>query len=189
MKSFRTHVQTLVTGCTVSVILPQIDYTYLNWPFLTLNLLYSDSTSLIVEDSIAITPRKLHDAKQLGSTSLLLNNVEKCENSAHLIFLTYKMTFQAIQSSPSRVFERYNPQEAVHKILDPPPRDITGGPMPYIYIPWSLARFTFVRHSGEMITSSEETTFIHMFDFAQLKECQSIQLGFCDMYYIPDGLH
>ena len=65
-------IQTLVTACTVSEILAQIDNKGLNWTFLTLKI-----TPLKFENSTRITSEKPYEAKHLGSTSILLVNIEK----------------------------------------------------------------------------------------------------------------
>ena len=43
---------------------------------------------------------KLFGAKQLGSTSVLLNNTDKYVKGPNLTFLTLKKTFRAIKSKP-----------------------------------------------------------------------------------------
>ena len=75
MTLYMYFIQTLVTACTVSEI---IDNKGLNWTFLTLKINFIiQSTPLKFENSTRITSEKLYDAIHLGSTSLLLINIEK----------------------------------------------------------------------------------------------------------------
>ena len=78
MTSYMYFIQTLVTACTVSEILALIDNKGINWTFLTLKITFiTNQHHLKFENSTRITSEKLYDAIQLGSTSLLLINIEK----------------------------------------------------------------------------------------------------------------
>ena len=74
-------IQTLVTACTVSEILAQIDNKGGQRSKLDLsdieNNLYNQSTPLKFENSTRITSEKPYEAIHLGSTSILLINIEK----------------------------------------------------------------------------------------------------------------
>ena len=65
MTLYMCYIQTLVTACTVSEI------------FDLENNLYNQSTPLKFKNCTRITSEKLHDAIHLGSTSILLINIEK----------------------------------------------------------------------------------------------------------------
>ena len=78
MTLYMYFIQTLVTACTVSEILAQIDNKGLNWTFLTLKITFNNqSTPLKFENSTRITSEKPYEAIHLGSTSILLINIEK----------------------------------------------------------------------------------------------------------------
>ena len=66
MTYYMYFIQTLIIRCTVSEILAEIDHKGPNWTFRTLK---------ITIRVIGFTTKKLHDAINLGSTSLLLNNI------------------------------------------------------------------------------------------------------------------
>ena len=65
------------------------------------NDLYSNSTTFIFSDMICFTPKKLHNAIHLGSTSSLLNDIDYYDNGPTLTFPSLKMTFRIIQTNPS----------------------------------------------------------------------------------------
>ena len=55
------------------------------------NNLYNQSTPLKFENSTRITSEKTYEAIHLGSTSILLINIEKCENEPNRTFLPLTM--------------------------------------------------------------------------------------------------
>ena len=66
--------------CTVSEILAEIDHKGPNWTFLTLKMTFiskleNDLFHTFHIYKIGFTTKKLHNALNLGSTLLLLNNI------------------------------------------------------------------------------------------------------------------
>ena len=69
--------ETLVIACTVSEILAPIDHEGPNWTFLTLKMTFILILHLsYFKTGLISHQRKLNDAINLGSTSLLLNNID-----------------------------------------------------------------------------------------------------------------
>ena len=102
MTSYICFVETLVIACNVSEILAQIDHKVPNWTFLTLKMTFKMTRYHSKLRTVLVSPpKKLHYAIKLGSTSVLLNNIEElCENEPNSTFLTLKMTCRVIQSNP-----------------------------------------------------------------------------------------
>ena len=67
-------IQTFIIRCTVSEILAEIDHKGPNWTFLTLKMTFRVIPYLSYFRA-GFTTKKPHDAINLGSTSLLLNNI------------------------------------------------------------------------------------------------------------------
>ena len=73
----------------------QTDHKGPNPTFMTLKMTFRVAAHHLYY-SINITPMKLDGARKLGSTSVLLNNIDKYVN---LTFPTLKKTFRAIQAN------------------------------------------------------------------------------------------
>ena len=79
MTYYMCFIQTFIIRCTVSEILAEIDHKCPNRTFVTLQMTFKLipclSYFMTFYDSIGFTTNKLHDAINLGSTSLPLNNI------------------------------------------------------------------------------------------------------------------
>ena len=76
MTYYMYFIQTFIIRCTVSEILAEIDHKGPNWTFLTLKMTFRVIPYLsYFTGRIGFTTKKLHDAINLGSISLLLNNI------------------------------------------------------------------------------------------------------------------
>ena len=76
MTCYMYFILTFIIRCTVSEILAEIDHKGPKSDLSDLeNDLYSDSIHFIYWDKIGFTTKKLHGAIHLGSTWLLLNNI------------------------------------------------------------------------------------------------------------------
>ena len=72
--------QTFIIRCVVSEILAEIDHKGPNWTFLTLKMTFRVIPYLsYFRAGLGFTTKKLHDAINLGSTLLLLNNINNYE--------------------------------------------------------------------------------------------------------------
>ena len=72
------------------------------WPWFALaNDLEGDFTPFIFYDRTGFTPKKLHDAIHLSSTSLLLNNNDNYGEMGQTWISDFKITFWIIQWNPS----------------------------------------------------------------------------------------
>ena len=76
MTYYMYFIQTFIIRCTVSEILAKIDHKGPNWTFLTLKMTFRVIPYLsYFRAGLVSSTKKLHDAINLGSTSLLLNNI------------------------------------------------------------------------------------------------------------------
>ena len=76
MTYYMYFIQTFIIQCTVSEILAEIDHKGPNWTFLTLKMTFRVIPYLsYFRAGLVSQQKKLHDAINLGSTSLLLNNI------------------------------------------------------------------------------------------------------------------
>ena len=76
MTYYMYFIQTFIIRCIVSEILAEIDHKGPNWTFLTLIMTFRVIPYLsYFRAGLVSQQKKLHDAINLGSTSLLLNNI------------------------------------------------------------------------------------------------------------------
>ena len=78
MTYYMYFIQTFIIRCIVSEILAEIDHKGPNWTFLTLIMTFGVIPYLSYFRAGLVSKKKkkkLHDAINLGNTSLLLNNI------------------------------------------------------------------------------------------------------------------
>ena len=76
MTLYMCFIQTFITSRTVSEILAKIDHKGPNRTFLTLKMTFREIQHLsYFRIGLVSHQKKMHDAINLGSTSLLLNNI------------------------------------------------------------------------------------------------------------------